>query len=499
MAKIKFGWAEESIMPNKKIKLAGQFYERVSNGVDTEITVTAFAVESGDDQMIICSCDLGGIGVSLNRQVKEMLKDKLPISVDKVIISATHTHASHVYTQSNELYGPHLSGNSLQYLSKLMPEDMKYVPHVSSEDCMNPNDARDLIANAIVTAVLKAWENRSEGLYQNAFGRAVIGMNRRVCFDDGSAAMWGDTNSANFEMLESGNDSGIELIYIYDTNKNLTGVVANVACPSQVMEHRNLISADYWGQLKLYLDKKFGRKIFVLGLCSAAGDQCPRDMIRWVNGETPVDDPNIERLDYIERRADPSMFDLSGLKVVGRRLANEVIGVYEDLGDDFKDEGILVHETFTLKMPLRRVTKKEYNESVEKIQNFIDKNKGKNINYRDNARLHIYAGNAVRYELQHTTDTYDNEIHIVRFGDIAIATNPYELFLDYGNRIRARSRAKQTILIQLACGSFGYLPTERAENGSHYSAYVSSGYTGHIGGDLLVRETVSRINKKFEE
>lgn len=495
MNKVKFGWAEESLMPNKPIRLAGQFYERISDGVDTPITVTAFAVESGDDQMIICSCDLGVVGVSLNKQVKEMLKDKLPISVDKVILNATHTHASHVYTQNNG-FGVR---SSLDFLKKVVPEDMEYVPHVSGNDYLDPNEARDFIANAIVTAVCKAWENRKEGYYQNAFGRAVIGMNRRVCFDDGSAQMWGDTNSANFEMLESGNDSGIELIYVFDDKKELTGVVANVACPSQVMEHRNLISADYWGQLKLHLDKKFGRKIFVLGLCSAAGDQCPRDMVRWVNGETPVDDPNIERLDYIERRADPSMFDLSGLRVVGRRLANEVIGVYEDLGDDFKDEGILVHETFILKMPLRRVTMKEYNESVEKIQNFIEKNRGRKINYRDNAKLHIYSGNAVRYELQHTVDTYDNEIHVIRFGDIAIATNPYELFLDYGNRIRARSRAKQTILIQLACGSFGYLPTERAENGSHYSAYISSGYTGHIGGDLLVRETVSRINKKFEE
>ena len=164
MSKVKFGWAEESIMPNgKNIRLAGQFYERISNAVDTEITVTAFAVESGNDQMIICSCDLGGVGVSLNKEVKEILKDKLPISVDKVIINATHTHASHVYTQSNDIKGPNTSGNSLQYLAKILPEDMKYVPHVSSEDCMHPDDARDLIANAITAAVLKAWENRKEG------------------------------------------------------------------------------------------------------------------------------------------------------------------------------------------------------------------------------------------------------------------------------------------------------------------------------------------------
>ena len=83
-------------------------------------------------------------------------------------------------------------------------------------------------------------------------------------------------------------------------------------------------------------------------------------------------------------------------------------------------------------------------------------------------------------------------------GDIAFATNPFELFLDYGNQIRARSKAHQTFLIQLCCGSFGYLPTKRAEQGSHYSAYVSSGLTGHIGGEMLVRETLQAINKMWE-
>ena len=63
--------------------------------------------------------------------------------------------------------------------------------------------------------------------------------------------------------------------------------------------------------------------------------------------------------------------------------------------------------------------------------------------------------------------------------------------------MRARSKAKQTFLIQLCCGGSGYLPTEKAEKGGHYSAYVSSGKTGHIGGDILVRKTLKEINEMF--
>jgi hypothetical protein len=49
-------------------------------------------------------------------------------------------------------------------------------------------------------------------------------------------------------------------------------------------------------------------------------------------------------------------------------------------------------------------------------------------------------------------------------------------------------------MIQLACASGGYLPTEKAEKGGHYSAYVASGKTGHEGGELLVRYILEMIN-----
>ena len=103
-----------------------------------------------------------------------------------------------------------------------------------------------------------------------------------------------------------------------------------------------------------------------------------------------------------------------------------------------------------------------------------------------------------RFEDQETKNIDEIEVHIIRLGNIAFATNPYKLFLDYGNQMRARSKAKQTFLIQLCCGAKGYLPTEKAEAGSHYSAYVSSGTTGHVGGNMLVRKTVTEINKMFK-
>jgi hypothetical protein len=438
--------------------------------------------------MVLCSCDLASLTKDIINAAKEKIKGKVEgLDLDKIVFSAIHSHTSYVYPRKT----------SLSYLKQVIPEDMPYVSLSTGKKSMEDSKVWEIITTGMANAVIEAWNSRGKGYYQNAFGRVAVGMCRRACYDDGSAKMWGETNLANFTELEGGNDSGMELIYTFDENKELNGVIANIACPAQVAEHRDFVSADYWGRVKQNLEKKFGKRIFVLGLCSAAGDQCPRDLIRWVDPESPVKDPNIKHYYPVERRAGPSMFDKSGLTLVGKRITNEIVNVYEELDDQKLDEAVLVHETINLLQPLRRATIAEYEESVKKIDEFVEKNRGKEINYEDSARLYIYAGTIDRYIKQQTMDNYDIEVHIIRFGDIAIATNPYELFLDYGNQIRARSQAKQTFLIQLACDSLGYLPTEKAEKGGHYSAYISSGWTGHEGGDILVRETLKRINKMF--
>ncbi len=84
------------------------------------------------------------------------------------------------------------------------------------------------------------------------------------------------------------------------------------------------------------------------------------------------------------------------------------------------------------------------------------------------------------------------ELHAIRLGDIAIATNPFELFTDYGVRIKARCPALQTFVIQLA-GPGSYLPSERAVRGGSYSAIVESNLVGPEGGQVLVDKTIESL------
>ena len=103
-----------------------------------------------------------------------------------------------------------------------------------------------------------------------------------------------------------------------------------------------------------------------------------------------------------------------------------------------------------------------------------------------------------RFELQQTQPKLSYEVHVLRVGDMAIATNPFELYLDYGVQIKARSKAVQTFVVQLV-GNGTYLPTQRSIEGGAYGAVPASTEIGPEGGRELVEKTLELIESLWEK
>ena len=508
MSNIKIGWSEISITPDKKVSLVGQFAERISQYVEKPLMATAMAIDSGDDCAILCSCDLVCVGWNLVLAVRQRLTELgAAFDVSKVILSAIHTHTGpgHNPGRRANIEHPELDGNVAFDVLRTMLESylkpgQKYIEKENisaNSEIATAEEGFTLLVDRLSKVIMDAWNNRKAGSFANAFGRVAVGMCRRAAYSDGSAQMWGDTNKAVFTELEGGNDSGMELIYVFDENKKLTGVVANLACPAQCVQHRLFVSPDFWGEVKVRLRKHFGEELFVLPQCSAAGDQCPVDLIRWVEPESDINDPNCTRTDPPKRKADPSMFDLAGMYRVGRRIANEIIQVWEDGLDEAQSDVVFEHRVVDIPLPLRRATLTDVQNAKRAIRDYVQDKDG-DIDYNDVAHMQVHLGILKRFEIQDKMDNILVESHFIRLGSIAIATNPFELFLDYGNQIKARSVCEQTFLIQLANGSDGYLPTAKAEAGGHYSAFLSSGQVGHVGGEMLVRQTLDQIRDLFK-
>ena len=88
---------------------------------------------------------------------------------------------------------------------------------------------------------------------------------------------------------------------------------------------------------------------------------------------------------------------------------------------------------------------------------------------------------------------YEMELHVIRLGDIAFATNDFELFTDFGTQIKRQPGTSNASHSHFA-GPGSYVPTERAARAGGYSATAESNQVGPPGGQALVEQTVKAIN-----
>jgi len=178
---------------------------------------------------------------------------------------------------------------------------------------------------------------------------------------------------------------------------------------------------------------------------------------------------------------------------MARRIVNGVRYAYDTALSERDDNPVFRHHTERLELPARRVTDEEAAEARKELSRLAASGDVQPGSY-DAAMLRRARDVVERHEAQKSAATYAMDLHVLRLGDTAVATNPFELYIEYGARIKARSRAAQTMLVQLANDRGRYLPTRRAVAGGAYGSRIADNLVGPEGGDVLVEKTVAAID-----
>lgn len=456
---MKIGWARTDTTPDRPNNLRGQFVVRVSERVNDHLYATALALEKDGQQAVLVACDRVGIPAPIELQVREAVARRLPdFDPRHLILNATHTHTS---PELREGFYPELG------------------PEV-----MTPTEYAAFFVEQVTEAIVLAWHNRAEGGVSRGYGHAVVGHNRRLSYLGGSSVMYGKSDRADFSHVEGYEDHGVDLLYTWDPQGQLTGVIVNLACPSQVTEGELYVSSDFWHEARLEIGKRVGEGVFVLPQCAAAGDQSPHLLL----------EQGPEAL-MRERRG------LTEREEIGRRIANAVEDVLA-YAREIEYDPIFAHTVTEVKLPVRLVTRAEYDEALATLTEWEAKAADRtNMNAFSHRHVMMVRCRQTidRYESQDGSTCYATDIHALRIGDVAMATNPFELFLDYGLRMKSRSLAPQTFVVQL-CGSGHaesracYLATARAVAARSYGAEVVDTVVGPEGGQVLVDRTVELIS-----
>lgn len=422
---LRVGWAQADITPDRPVGLIGFGRRRISSGAKDRITATVLALEGVDEdgkvveQAMMISCDLISLRRVTMNSVRALLKEQLPdFESDKLIMNATHTHQA-----------PQQQSGSSRGIYDFTDEE-------KAKGWMTGNEYQAFMSERIAAAALKAWRKRKAAGVSWEIDQAVVGFNRRIVFSDGTAKMSHQTDFPNFDHIEGIEDHTLSLLFFWDDSQKLTGMIINVASPAQSEQGGDLISADFWHDVREEIASRYSDDVFVLPQCAAAGEGMP------ITG--------------IQQRAQKVMAQRRGInwrREIARRITDGVDRALPVARKHIDERIVFRHSVATIALP-----------------------------EKDPPSLPFVA-----------LDPVDSvELHLLRIGDVGMATVPFELFIDYGMRIQARSDALMTFIVQLAYGHSEYLPSARAIRGGGYSA--EKYLVGPEGGRVLVDECVNRLN-----
>jgi hypothetical protein len=480
---IKIGWSQINITPDRPVFNHGQMYQRVSQYVHDPIMATALVLENGNEQAILLSADMTGVRGNILEKLKKNLATTEGLDADKLSFSVTHTHNSSNFGDTR--------------LIQLSSEDNDIMPEIDvPDDILHGDEAEDFLADKLSEVVNKAWETRKPGGISYAQDYAAVAFNRRPVFEENGqkrSVMYGVCDDPSFWGFEGTSDHTADMLYTWDLNGNLTGVAVNIPCPSQVYELHCFISADYWAPTRNAIRERFGN-VYVLSLCGAGGDQNPLDLVKLSKYNKDTFKVWGGQTSEVLRNFDMAL----ECEDIALRIADCVARGYKKARNYIDNNPVFKHEIVKMELPIRKVTEEDYQEARNLLDNYIARFSSENrMTMKDVVYLFEPQGVLKRYEVQKKTDVFRFDMHVIRLGNIAIATNPFELFTEYGMRIKARSRSDQTFIIQLANGAGGYLPTEAAVAGGSYSSKPASTICGPDSGDRLVEVTLDTINKMW--
>ncbi|MDG2130024.1 MAG: hypothetical protein P8K08_18645 [Fuerstiella sp.] len=109
-----------------------------------------------------------------------------------------------------------------------------------------------------------------------------------------------------------------------------------------------------------------------------------------------------------------------------------------------------------------------------------------------------YANQIIRFADPEFSPTENVVIQAFRIGDQAIVSMPFEVLVEIGLEIKEKSPAPRTFLIELANGSYGYLPPPNQVELGGYETWLGTSRFEMHSSDVLVKELLEMLGELWE-
>lgn len=397
----------------------------------------------GCNKWVFISCDVIGIGAEYIDIAKKLIRNRLSLPEENVMIHSTHIHT-----------GPYaVKVEGKERAEKLGGPDDEYIA---------------MLERKLADVAQMALNNMKEANVDIGYGsEESISFIRRYRMKDGSIKT--NPGVGNPDIIEPVGEIdplvGVVRFKYVDGSGEL--LLVNFALHPDIIGG-NYISADYPGHMRCAVSK-----------------QIPGCEVIYINGAAG----DINHIDAMHPGQTSGGYEYS--KKVGNILAAEVIKVYqrmEPLEPVIGDNMSVCARNRIIEVPLRQVTKEQEEQARSFVQAFHE-GKWDAKSMSDVADL---AGAYRTLDLAKCVGKMQLEVQVISLGGIAFVGLPGEVFSDIGRRIKKSSPFAHTFISSLTNGSAGYFPTKKAFLEGGYES-KNNPFTEELE-DLLVNNVIELLN-----
>lgn len=397
---LKAGVAAVEITPKTlPVIVNGGFLRRDANVVHDPLFARAFVLDDGPNRIALCVVDSCMMPRTLIDQARELASEKAGIPIDRMMVSATHTHTA---PASMGCLGCPVDPSYAEALPGLIAEAI-----VAASDRLVPARIGWGAVDDHEHTFCRRWIYRSDRMLTDPFGGTTVRANMHPGHENPDAL--GPAGPV---------DPALSVLSIQTADGSPMGVLANYSMHYYGSDD---VSADYYGRFSETLARKLGGgEGFVASMSQGTsgdlmwmdyGSPAPqRDLLAYADAVAEVAFNVIERIEY---REDVSLAMAETTLSLGRRLPDEARQEWAR----------------SLRVQMDDETPRSIPEVYAMEQAFL-------LNDPE-AELKLQA---------------------IRIGELGITAIPNEVYGITGLKLKAASPLPLTFNIELANGAEGYIP-----------------------------------------
>lgn len=403
--------------PKLPVLVNGGMLSRYADKINTRVNARAVVVADGKIEVAIVVVDSCMMSREVLDEAKAMAAKATGIPLDRMLISATHTHTA---PSSMGCLGTDADPAYVPFLKEKLVEAI-----VAAKARLEPARIGYGKADAAAFTALRQWIRRPDRVVEDPFGNRTVRANMHA------GKNWDDVTG------ESGpKDPDLSLISIQTKAGKPIAVLGNF---SMHYFGDKDISADYFGLFAEGLKQRIDPEGAMVGILSHG---CSGDIYR-VDYKVPEKERLVQKIDeYTNGLLDIAMKAYAGIS-------------YRDDVDV-----AMAEKRMTLGY---RVPDKQRLEWAQRIVTEMGDQPAKN-------QTEVYAREQI---ILHERQQTEIVVQALRVGDIGIATTPNETYAITGLKIKAASPLPNTMVIELANGGDGYIPPPEMHAWGGYNTWAA--------------------------